>query len=160
MRETVKKRVRETDKMERERDRERELGAGNFEAGKENSRMTRRCDQLAGGLRDIDVWEGAPGTSADATRFGLKTIWSQMREKNLVKKFKILLDFTQFYLYFTHLMSLKSCFREERVKNSNLGRFFIKKNSKKSQIKFGLAFDSSLKVICEAPGKKSPIHLC
>ena len=31
--------------------------------------------------------------------------------------------------------------------------------AKKSWEKFGLAFDSGLKLISDAPGKKSPIHL-
>ena len=32
--------------------------------------------------------------------------------------------------------------------------------AKKSRKRFGLAFDSGLKLICDAPRKKSPIHLC
>ena len=30
--------------------------------------------------------------------------------------------------------------------------------AKNQEKKFGLAFDSGLKLICDAPGKKSPIH--
>ena len=31
--------------------------------------------------------------------------------------------------------------------------------AKNQEKKFGLAFDLDVKVICDAPGKKSPIHL-
>ena len=32
--------------------------------------------------------------------------------------------------------------------------------AKNQEKKFGLACDSGLKLICDAPGKKTPIHLC
>ena len=45
-------------------------------------------------------------------------------------------------------MSLKTIFEEERLKKAIL-IFFTNKNGKKSRKKFGLAFDSGLKSICD-----------
>ena len=85
-----------------------------------------------------------------------KAIRSQMQEKNQKKTQKIE-DFSRIWLFFTLLLSLKSIFEEKRLNKSNFDKFY-KKNGKKSRKKFGLAFDSGLKLICDAPRKKSPKH--
>ena len=56
-------------------------------------------------------------------------------------------------------MVTKVNFRRGKTKKSNFDKFYKEKWQKIKKKKLGLAFDSGLKLICDAPGKKSPIHL-
>ena len=77
-----------------------------------------------------------------------------------MKKLKISPNFTQFQLYFTQLLLLKSFFREERVKKQQFWKVLQDKITKNQEKNFGLAFDPGLKSFLDSPGKKSYIHLC
>ena len=86
-----------------------------------------------------------------------KAIWSQMQGKKIRKSTTKIGDFTRIQILF---IVTKVNFRRRKTKNSNFDKFYKEKWQKNQNKKFGLAFDSGLKLISESLGKKSPMHLC
>ena len=72
-------------------------------------------------------------------------------------------DFTQFYPFlaiFYPLFVTEVIFQRGKSQKTAILEGFTGKDSKKYRKKIGLPFDSGLKSFLEAPGEKSPIHLC
>ena len=68
-----------------------------------------------------------------------------MQEKNQKKTQKIE-AFSRIWLFFTLLLSLMSIFEERRLKKRNFYKFY-KEKWQKIKKKFGLSFDSGLKLM-------------